>query len=124
MGWRVPRERLLAVIDDDESFRSALAELLRSLGHEARAFASTEEFVAANDVGYDCIITDVQMPGMSGIDLKHLLNAYGSRVPVIMVTGRAEPGLEGRVASCGAACLLKKPFEATALIDWLEKIMA
>jgi FixJ family two-component response regulator len=119
----VPRERLLAVIDDDESFRSALAELLRSVGHDAREFASAEDFVADGGTGYDCIITDVQMHGMSGIDLKHLLNARGSLVPVIMVTGRAEPGLEGKVASSGAACLLKKPFEAAALIGWLEKLL-
>ena len=118
----VPKSSLIAVIDDDDSFRAALCELLFSFGYEVRDFASAEDFLATNPFdSYGCIISDIHMPGMNGIDLQHHLTAHGSRVPVIMITARMEPGLEGRVKSSGAACLLTKPFEADALIGWIEK---
>jgi FixJ family two-component response regulator len=118
----VPRELLVAVIDDDDPFRTALAEMLGSFGHRVTDFASAEEFIAAHGEGaYDCIITDIHMPGMSGIDLKRLLTARDSKVPVIMITARAEPELEARAAASGAVCLLRKPFETDALIDCLER---
>jgi FixJ family two-component response regulator len=63
------------------------------------------------------------MPGMSGLDLKHLLTARGSKIPVIMITARAEPDLEAKAASSGAVCLLRKPFEADALIECLERAL-
>ena len=118
----MPRKLLVAVIDDDDPFRTALAEMLGSFGHRVTDFASAEEFITANGEGqYDCIITDIHMPGMSGIDLKRLLTARDSKVPVIMITARAEPELEARVAASGAVCLLRKPFESEALIDCLER---
>jgi FixJ family two-component response regulator len=118
----VPRKLLVAVIDDDDPFRTALAEMLGSFGHRVTDFASAEEFITANGEGqYDCIITDIHMPGMSGIDLKRLLTARDSKVPVIMITARAEPELEARVAASGAVGLLRKPFESEALIDCLER---
>lgn len=114
-------EFIIAVIDDDESFRIALVGLLGSLGYEAQVFASAVEFIKRGGEGScDCIITDFKMPGMSGLDLVQLLNARGSTVPVIMVTGCSEPGLEARAAAGGAVCLLTKPFEADVLIGSLE----
>lgn len=118
------RELLIAVIDDDGSFRAALVESLCSFGYEVRGFASAEEFVAADGEGaWDCVITDIHMPGMSGLDLQQLLIARDCRVPVIMVTARAEPGLEARAVASGAVCLLRKPFEANALIGSLEQAL-
>jgi FixJ family two-component response regulator len=118
----VSRELLIAVIDDDESFRMALVESLGSLGYGARGFASAEEFIAVDGEGScDCVITDIHMPGMSGFDLKRLLAARGSARPVIMVTAHAEPDLEAKAAASGAVCLLRKPFETDALIDCLER---
>jgi FixJ family two-component response regulator len=115
---------LLAVIDDDDSFRTALIELLGSMAYRARGFASAEEFVAAGEIGsYDCIITDVHMPGMSGLGLKQLLDRMECRAPVIIVTARAEQGLESKVLSSGAFCLLIKPFEAEILLDRVEKAL-
>ena len=115
------KELLIAVIDDDESFRAALVDSLGSFDYGVRAFASAEEFVAANGFdSYDCIITDIHMPGMTGIDLKWLLAARECPVPVIMVTGRVEPGLESKAASSGAVRLLVKPFETDALIGCLQ----
>jgi FixJ family two-component response regulator len=120
----VAREPLIAVIDDDVSFRTALVESLSSLGYSVRDFASAEKFVAAGGEGlYGCVITDVHMPGMSGIDLKKLLTARGIQVPVVMITGRLDPGLEARAAASGAVCLLGKPLEANALKECLQEAL-
>jgi FixJ family two-component response regulator len=114
---------LVAVIDDDDPFRAALVESLRSFGYRVRGFASAEEFIAANlEPSCDCIITDIHMPGMSGLDLRRHLVARSSKVPVIMISARAEDGLEARVAASGAVCLLRKPFESDDLIGWLKRL--
>ena len=118
------RELLIAVIDDDEPFRTALVESLCSLGYGVHGFASAEEFFAVSGEGScDCVITDIHMPGMSGLDLKRRLMARDWRVPVIMITARGEPALEARAAATGAVCLLRKPFEADALIGCLERAL-
>jgi FixJ family two-component response regulator len=117
----VSEEFIIAAIDDDESFRIALVTLLQSLRYEAQGFASAVEFINKGGEGScDCIITDFEMPGMSGLDLIRLLNAGGSTVPVIMITGCSEPSLEAKAVADGAFCLLTKPFEANALIGRLE----
>jgi FixJ family two-component response regulator len=96
--------------------------MLGSLGYGVRDFGSAEEFIAVHGEGpFDCIITDIHMPGMSGLDLKRVLAARDSRVPVIMITARAEPELEARAVASGAVCLLRKPFETEALIGHLER---
>ena len=118
------REPLIAVIDDDDSFRVALLEALSSLGYGARGFASAEEFLAGDGTEpYDCVITDIHMPGMSGFDLKRQLVARAPGLPVIMTTADAEPGLDARAAAIGAVCLLRKPFEADAMTDCLERAL-
>jgi FixJ family two-component response regulator len=118
----VSREPLVAVIDDDDPFRTALVESVCSLGYVARGFASAEEFVAAEmERACVCIITDIHMPGMSGFDLQRLLIARKARVPVIMITAHAESELEAKAVASGAVCLLRKPVEPDALIGWLEK---
>jgi FixJ family two-component response regulator len=120
----VSSEPLIAVIDDDEPFRTALVESLCSLGYRARGFASVEEFFAAGgESSCDCVVTDIHMPGMSGLDLQGLLMARDRRVPVIMITARGEPGLEAKATASGAVCLLRKPFGADALIGCLEKAL-
>jgi FixJ family two-component response regulator len=82
------------------------------------------EFINRDGEGLcDCIITDINMPGMSGFDLIELLTARGSTVPVIMVTARTEPELGAKAAAGGAVCLLMKPFEADALIGYLERAL-
>ena len=118
------REFLIAVIDDDEPFRLALVDSLCSLEYRARGFASAEEFFAANwESSCDCVVTDIHLPGMSGLDLQHLLMARDLRLPVIMITARGEPGLEAKAAASGAICLLRKPFGADVLIGYLEKAL-
>jgi FixJ family two-component response regulator len=118
------RELLVAVVDDDARFRAALVDSLCSLGYGASGFASAEEFIAANgDGSCDCLITDIHMPGMSGFDLGRLIAARRSEVPVIMITARAEAGLETRAVANGAAFVLTKPFATDALIACLERAL-
>lgn len=118
------KEFLIAVIDDDESFREALVGSLGSLGYGARGFASAEEFMAWEaDVTCDCVITDIHMPGMSGFELARLLTVSGRRVPVVMVTARSDLGIDARAAANGAICLLRKPFETDALIECLDEAL-
>jgi len=120
----VPEQALISIIDDDDSLCNAVAGLLRSFGYEARGFASAEAFLAWEGAGgCDCVITDIHMPGMSGIDLKHVLVARQRAVPVIMITARSDPGVEARALSSGAVCLLRKPFQADALIECVNKAL-
>jgi FixJ family two-component response regulator len=120
----VPPAPLISVIDDDGSLRQALVRLIRSLGYEASGFGSAEEFADSCAISNSaCIITDIHMPGMSGIELKQLLTQRRSLVPVIMITARLDSGLEAKALAAGAACFLKKPFAATVLIDCLERAL-
>lgn len=119
------KSSLISIIDDDDSLRSALVGLVRSLGYEASGFANAEDFLAAGQAGRSAaIVTDIQMPGLSGIELKERLTADGCVAPVIMITARAEQGLQERAFASGALCVLKKPFAAEALIDCLERALA
>jgi FixJ family two-component response regulator len=120
----VSRELLIAVVDDDESFRMALVDSLRSLGYGARGFASAEDFNAWEaDASCNCVITDIHMPGMSGLDLARQLTTRRRGVPVVMVTARSDLGLDARAAATGAICLLRKPFKMDAVIDCLKKAL-
>jgi FixJ family two-component response regulator len=120
----VPSGQLISVIDDDDSFRSALMGLIRSLGYSALGFGSAEEFVESSQMrSCACIITDVQMPGMSGFELQQFLTRSQCAVPVIMVTARTEPGLEQQALANGALCLLRKPFQTDVLMACLDKAL-
>ena len=115
---------LISIIDDDESMRLAVVALVRSAGYEARGFACVEEFLACGMVEmFACVITDIQMPGMSGIELKRHLAASQSAVPVIMITARHDADLEEKALASGAYCFLRKPFEADELIRCLERAL-
>jgi FixJ family two-component response regulator len=117
-------EPRLAVVDDDDAFRTALVESLDSLGYSARGYASAEEFLASADEALcDCLITDIHMPGRSGIDLQRQLAAQGSTTAVIMITARSDRELEAKVLESGAFCLLRKPFDSTTLVDCIERAL-
>jgi len=104
--------------------RTALVGLVRSLGYDVRGFASAEEFLDCGQVqSFACIVTDIQMPGMSGIELQQHLAARQCALPVIMITARHEPGLEERAIASGAAYFLRKPFDAETLVDCIEKVL-
>jgi FixJ family two-component response regulator len=121
----VVQSALISIIDDDDSLRTALVGLVRSLGYRANGFANAEDFLAADQADRSAaIVTDIQMPGLSGIELKQRLVADGCSAPVIMITARSEEGLKERAFASGALCVLKKPFAAEALIDCLERALA
>lgn len=121
----MPATALISVIDDDDSLRTALVGLMRSLGHAAEGFPSAEAFLDAGAVERSqCIVTDIQMPGLSGIDLKHRLDAEGWALPVIMITARPEPQLHARAEESGAFCLLRKPFEPSDLVGCVDRALA
>jgi len=114
---------LISVVDDDSSMRDALVGLFRSLGYDARGFASAEDFLACDDLKrFSCAITDIQMPGMNGFELKQILDERHT-LPVIMITARSEPDLRERAMSSGAAYFLRKPFDSETLVDCLEKAL-
>jgi FixJ family two-component response regulator len=115
---------LIAVIDDDDSFRNALVGSLDSLGYGTYGFASAEEFITWEaDASCDCVVTDVHMPGMGGLDLARLLMGRVDRPPVILVTARSDSDIDIHAAATGAICLLRKPFGTTELIECLGKAL-
>jgi FixJ family two-component response regulator len=121
----VPNNPLISVIDDDGSLRRAVVALVRSLGYAASGHASAEDFLATGEIDRSaCVITDIQMPGMSGIDLKRALDARNSRVPVIMITARTEEALLERARASGASDLLRKPFDADSFVRSLDRALS
>ena len=118
----MPTNLEIAVIDDDESFRIALVESLSSLGYGSSGYASAEDYLrATGDRLFNCIVTDIHMPGMSGLDLMKCLAARGSTTPVVLITARSDSNLEAKAAAAGAACVLRKPFEINDLIKCIEE---
>lgn len=111
---------LVSVVDDDESVRESLPDLLRALGFSARAFASAEEFLRSDQVDKtQCIVLDVGMPGMSGPDLQRELVRQERGIPVIFITAQGSEAVRERLMRLGAAACLFKPFERSALVDAL-----
>ena len=118
-------EQLIAIVDDDESLRNALLGLVRSLGYRGLGYGSAEEFFAADAAkSSDCIVTDIQMPGLSGIELTARLAADGCRAPVIIITARSEQALLDLALASGAVRVLRKPFPAEELIGCIQAALA
>jgi FixJ family two-component response regulator len=112
----------VAVVDDDEAVRAALSNLLASLDLGVATFASAEEFLASPACfGAACLITDVQMPGMSGIDLQRYLATHGNRIPVILITAFPHDHLRRQAEAEGAFGFFAKPFEGRLMIDCIER---
>jgi FixJ family two-component response regulator len=113
---------LISVIDDDESMLDALGGLLRLLGFNVETYKSSEEFIESGLVhSPSVILTDIHMPGLSGIDLKRLLDKRACSIPVIMITARSDPRVQEQALASGAVCLLRKPFDAEALMTCLKR---
>ncbi len=112
---------VISVIDDDASVRVATNNLLMSRGYVVHAFASAEEFLVSNHLEKtDCVIADVQMAAMSGLDLLANLRARGYRAPFIFITAFPEESVRARAMRAGAICFLAKPFAAPSLIKCLD----
>jgi FixJ family two-component response regulator len=112
---------LITVIDDDASLRTAVDSLLRARGYTVYTFASAAEFLRSPQFDATCcVIADVQMPAMSGIELHSLLRKQGGSVPFIFITAFPEEAVRVRALNDGAICFLTKPFDSTTLIRCIE----
>ena len=116
---------MISIVDDDESVREATKRLLRSFGYDAAAFASAEEFLQSKRASdTSCLITDVQMPGLSGVELQSHLIADGHQMPIIFVTASMEEKTRARALKAGAIGFLTKPFSAERLIEYIHTALA
>ena len=115
------KPRLVFVVDDDRSARSGIARLLRTAGHDARAFSSAEEFLDAYDPEtFGCLVLDARMPGMSGEELQIELNARGVRLPTVVVSADDDPETRRAAHRMKAAAFFRKPVDGSALLDAIE----
>ena len=111
---------MISIVDDDESVRDATKSLLRSSGHTAQSFGSAEEFLESAQLAEtDCLVTDVQMPGLSGVELQDRLLSDGHDVPTIFISAFPNPRLERQVLKSGAIAYLRKPFKEEELPEYI-----
>jgi FixJ family two-component response regulator len=112
---------MISIVDDDRSVREAVKSLVRSLGHDAVTFASAEDYLGSDCIrDSECLITDVQMPGMTGFDLRDRLMADGYRKPVIFMTALSAEEVSFRAKEVGPCGFLRKPFTDERLIECLD----
>ena len=124
-GATLPKVPVIAIVDDDESFRRATASFIRSLGYSVFQFASAQTFLKSDYLdNTDCVISDVQMPGMNGIELQNELIAQGRRLPIIFVTAFPEMNARSRALAAGAIGFLAKPFSDVELIACVNTALA
>ena len=113
---------VVSVVDDDESVRRAINSLLRSVGFRVAAFASAEEFLGSEGLGRtECLILDLQMPGMDGLQLQRRLNLDGHRFPIVILTAHGDADMRARVMDAGAVAFLLKPFDGDTLVATLRR---
>jgi FixJ family two-component response regulator len=121
---RLSKVPIIAIIDDDEDVRDALSHLLLVLDLSCRAFDRVEAFMAEYVPGrFDCLITDVKMPGHSGLDLLQRLRSLGSSIPVIIVTADTSPATRSRAVKGGAHAYLTKPISSEELLRHLQSAL-
>jgi FixJ family two-component response regulator len=116
---------IVAIVDDDDLMRNALQGLLKAVGLPAQTFASAEEFLASGQQHRTaCLITDIRMPGMSGLDLQARLNADRCRIPTIFITAHGDTRMRMQALRAGAVEFLAKPFDNQALIESVRAALA
>jgi FixJ family two-component response regulator len=115
---------MISIVDDDESVRESTKALVRSLGYSARTFSSAEEFLDSNPDDTNCLILDIQMKGLSGVELLERLIAQGRRTPVIFVTAFPDERVRDHVLDAGAVGFLRKPVSDEKLIRCLDTALA
>jgi FixJ family two-component response regulator len=112
------QNRLVAIVDDDDLMRSALEGLLKAAGLPAQAFASAEEFLDSGQQRQaGCLITDIRMPGMSGLELQARLNAERCRIPIVFITAHGDEKMRMQALRAGAVEFMAKPFDDEALLE-------
>ncbi|MBZ9766587.1 response regulator [Mesorhizobium sp. CA14] len=118
------RRRFIAVIDDDESVRESVPDLLREFGYEAGGFSSAEEFLASDKLRQaECLVLDIAMPGMSGLDLQRELSRRQLQIPIVFITAHGDGAVRLRLHERGAVDCLLKPFSDTALMEALQGVL-
>jgi FixJ family two-component response regulator len=115
---------MISIVDDDEAVRESTKALVRSLGYNARAFGSAEEFLDSNLDDTSCLILDVQMKGLSGVELQEHLIAQGRRTPIIFVTAFPDERTRNHALDAGAIGFLSKPFSNEKLTKFLDMALA
>lgn len=113
----VSTRTLISIVDDDQGFRDALTSLIRSLGYRVRAFSSAPAFLASRNVRNTfCLITDIEMPAITGAELYYRLVESGHAIPTILITAYPDDSVRARALSDGVVCYLSKPFSADELL--------
>jgi FixJ family two-component response regulator len=115
---------VIAIVDDDESVSIGMMSLVRSIGYDALAYGSAEDFLASDardDIA--CLISDVQMPGVGGLELQKMLAAEGSHLPIIFITAYPDARIRQVALDAGAMCFLSKPCDSATLIKCLERAL-
>ena len=116
---------MISIVDDDEGVREATKGLVRSLGYGVATFASAEDFLQSNQINdTECVISDVQMPGLSGVELQSQLIADGNRTPIIFITASPEERTRAGALKAGAIGVLSKPFNEDRLIEFIHTALA
>ena len=116
---------LIAVVDDDLSIRNATQDLLRAAGYSTMAFSNAESFLdTANREGIACLVADMRMPGMSGLELHEHLAATGDGIPTVIITAHPGELTRSRLAQAGVTCFLIKPFAPDELLECVRKAAA
>ena len=117
----MPGVPLIAIVDDDDSLRKSLDNLLRSVGFRTQGFASAEAFLRSNHIpDTTCLILDVRMPGMSGLELQRQLGAANWHIPIIFISAHADDDARARALAAGAVDFLYKPFHEEALLTAID----
>src|SRR5262245_61436229 len=115
----------IAVVDDDNSVRKALRRLLRTADLDAEMYGCGSEFLKTLQSSLpDCVVLDLQMPEMSGLELQHHLKSRGLALPVVIVTGHDEPGMQARCLEAGANAYLRKPIDGKALVEAINNAIS
>jgi len=115
---------LVSIVDDDESVRESLPDLLKMFGFASQTFSSAEEFLAKDGIsGTQCLILDVAMPGICGPELQKELNRRNSKIPIIFITGHLDETLRSRLIEQGAIACLIKPFSDSAMLEALNSAL-
>jgi FixJ family two-component response regulator len=121
VNQNITKTGIIAIVDDDEALREALGSLMKAAGFVAKTFASAEEFLACDDCDDTaCLILDVRLPGMSGIDLQRRLAESNRRLPIIFVTAHGDASLRDSLMRAGAAAFLYKPVRSDALLKEIQ----
>jgi FixJ family two-component response regulator len=117
----MPRVSLISIVDDDDALRNSLDDLIRSIGFRTQGFSSADAFLSSNQArDTACLILDVRMPGMNGIDLQRQIVAANWRIPIIFITSHADDDARARALKAGAVAFLYKPFREEELLDALH----